>query len=343
MKKFLLVVLAVSWLPATAPAQTRKKIVITNRGPAYSQIGPAELAMFKTAAPTIDIVIPEGADRVMSELANADGIIGNITPAMIKAAPKLRWVQAHSAGVENILFPELRNSNIALTNCKIVQSPEIADHAFAMLLALTRELHRIVPRRTREEWPRSEYKPIELLGRTALVIGVGGIGSQIAIRAHAFGMRVIGIDPKDLPYAPYLQRSAPPDRLNELLPEADVVFVAAPSTAQTERMMGAKQFSLMKKGSYFIAVSRGKLYDQKSLVDAIETKHLAGAGLDVTDPEPLPKGNPLWKYENVVITPHIAGRSDGEHARYMALFRDNLRRFANDEPLLNVVDKAKGY
>jgi phosphoglycerate dehydrogenase-like enzyme len=182
-----------------------------------------------------------------------------------------------------------------------------------------------------------------LQGRTAVVIGVGGIGTQIAVRAHAFGMTVIGVDPKDVPYMPFLNRCVPPDRLDTVLPEADVVFVAAPHTRQTEGMIGAKQFGLMKKNAYFIAVSRGKLYDAAALVSALETKHLAGAGLDVTDPEPLPKGHSLWKFENVIITPHIAGRSDREHERYIALYKENLRRFAAGEPLLNVVDKGKGY
>ena len=124
----------------------------------------------------------------------------------------------------------------------------------------------------------------------------------------------------------------------------DVVFVAAPSTAETAKMVGARQFALMKKTAYLIVVSRGRLYDMDALVKAIETKQIAGAGIDVTDPaEPLPPGHPLWKFENVIITPHIAGRSDGEHARYMEIFRENLRRFANNEPLINVVDKQKGY
>jgi phosphoglycerate dehydrogenase-like enzyme len=156
-------------------------------------------------------------------------------------------------------------------------------------------------------------------------------------------MKVIGVDPKDIPYLPFLERTVPPDRLDSVLPEADVVFVSAPHTRGSEKMIGARQFGLMKKGGYFIVVSRGKLYDGMALAQALEMKQLAGAGLDVTDPEPLPKGHPLWKFENVIITPHIAGRSDGEDPRYIALFKENLRRFAAGEPLLHVVDKQKGY
>jgi phosphoglycerate dehydrogenase-like enzyme len=320
----------------------KKKVVVTWQGSYYSPLGAAELAELRAAAPDVNLVAPD-QDRLLVELADADGVIGIINPEMIAAAKKLQWVQVGVAGVERFLSPELVNSKITLTNCKILQGPEIADHALAMLLALTRELHRIIPRRTNEEWATRDYRPIELQGKTAIVVGMGGIGMQIAVRADAFGMRVIGVDLKDMPYLPFLVKCVPPDRLDAVLPEANVVFVAAPFTRQTNLMFGARQFQLLKEGSYFIVVSRGKLYDGMALASALESKHLAGAGLDVTEPEPLPKGHPLWKFDNVIITPHIAGRSDGEHARYIALFKENLVRFGKGEPLLNVVDKQKGY
>jgi len=334
--------LAVPLLAAALLAAQTKKVVITSPGTHYAPVGAAEAAELQAAVPGVTIV-PYDRERLMSEIVDADGVIGNITPGMIRAARKLKWAQVGVAGVERFLTPELKASDITLTNCKILQGPEIGDHAFALLLTLTRELYRSIPRRTREEWDSAAYHPIELQGKTAVVVGVGGIGTQIAIRAQAFGMRVIGVDPRDIPYVPFLQQSVPPDRLDSVLGEADVVFVSAPDTPQTQKMFGAKQFALMKKNSYFIAVSRGKLYDAAALVSALDSKRLAGAGLDVTDPEPLPKGHALWKFENVVISPHTAGRSDGEQARYMALFKENLRRFAAGEPLLYVVDKQKGY
>jgi len=237
----------------------------------------------------------------------------------------------------------LRDTDVTLTNCKIVQGPNIADHAMAMLLALTRDMVSIIPNRTTEEWTRGRHRLVELPGKTAVVIGVGGIGSQIAVRAHGFGMNVIGVDPKDMPYSPYLGKLVPPDRLDDVLPQADVVFIAAPHTPQSDGMMGPRQFDLMKKGSYFIAVSRGRLYDTDALVRALDSKRIAGAGLDVTNPEPLPKGHPLWKFENVIISPHVAGGSDRVQERRTALFKENIRRFLAGEPLLNVVDKQKGY
>ncbi|HYK89928.1 MAG TPA: D-2-hydroxyacid dehydrogenase [Acidobacteriota bacterium] len=329
-------------LPVTFVAAQQKKVVLTSSGAYYSPLGEKEIAELQAFAPGVRLVAP-AKEQLMAELSDADGIIGTISPAILKAAPKLQWVQVGVAGVERILTPELKSSNVTLTNCKIVQGPEIADHAFALLLALTRELNRSIPRRTQEEWTTRAYNPIELRGKTAVIVGVGGIGTQIAVRAAAFGMQVIGVDPKDLPYVPFLQRTVPPDRLDSVLPGADVVFISAPHTKLSEKMIGARQFELMKTGAYFIVVSRGALYDGEALAKAIEAKHLAGAGLDVTDPEPLPKGHALWKFENVIITPHIAGRSDGEQRRYVELFKENLRRFGAGETLLNVVDKQKGY
>ena len=285
--------------------------------------------------------------QLMKEVTDADAILGTITPDMVRAGKKLRWFQSYSAGVETYLHlstPELRDSPIVVTNAKILQGPNIADHAFAMLLTLTRDIHKLVANRTKQEWNRSPHeRVIELNGKTALIVGVGGIGTQIAIRANAFGMRVIGVEPKDIPIMPYLSKVVKPDRINTVLPEADVVFVAAPHTPQSHKMIGPQQFELMKRNSYFIAVSRGGLYDIDALVKALDSRRLAGAGVDVTDPEPLPKGHALWNFENAIITPHIAGTSDNVQSRRIDMVKENLRRFVAGEPLLNVVDKAKGY
>ena len=259
----------------------------------------------------------------------------------------LRWIQVYSAGVDRYRFPELLNSDITLTNVKILQGPEIADHALALLLALTRRLNDLIPRQSAQEWPIQEFRttrrPIELNGKTAVVIGFGGIGTQIGQRAAAFGMKVIAVDPKDIPHLFFMERAVHPDQLHEVLPLADIVFTAVPHTPESERMMGTAQFEMMKKGSYFIAVSRGKTYDKGALVKALDEQRLAGAGLDVTDPEPLPKGDPLWEFENVVITPHIASQSDNIGKRRLALLKENTRRFVENVPLLNIVDKQKGY
>jgi phosphoglycerate dehydrogenase-like enzyme len=232
---------------------------------------------------------------------------------------------------------------VVVTNSKNVYGPQIADHAFAFLLALTRRLNVTIPRQPLEEWPAGRTGVFELDGKTAVIIGVGGIGGQIAQRAHGFGMQVIGVDIRDIPTSVFVQRVVPPDMLNSVLPEADVVFVSVPSTDKSNGMMGARQFELMKQGSYFIAVSRGKIYDHMALAQALESKRLAGAGLDATEPEPLPKGHPLWKFPNIVITPHTSGGSDNLQRRIDYLVRENIRRFGAGLPLLNVVDKKAGF
>jgi phosphoglycerate dehydrogenase-like enzyme len=213
-----------------------------------------------------------------------------------------------------------------------------------MLLMISRRLNVYVRNQMQGEWttPRP-YPGIELREKHAVVIGVGGIGMQIAQRAWGFGMQVVGVDPEDKPFSPFLTRVVKPDQLDEVLPQADVVFVSAPDTPISRKMMGPRQFELMKPHSYFVAVSRGKLYDMDALVKALDSKRLDGAGVDVTDPEPLPKGHALWKFDNVIITPHIAGRSDRDEGRMVETIKENIRRFVAGKPLLNVVDKQKGY
>ncbi len=328
---------ALAWMvlwTALAAAETRKIVVLG--------MPPEHIADLQSVSREARIVPVDDAS-LLGEAAEADAIFGTISPEVLHAAHKLKWVQVYSAGVENYLFPEFQSSGVVLTNCKILMGPEIADHAFALLLSLTRELNRIIPARASEEWPHDGFHPIELRGKTAVIVGVGGIGSQIAQRAHAFGMTVIGVDPKDMPLNPYVSRMVYPEQIDTVLPLADVVFISAPHTPKSEGMIGPRQFELMKKGAYFIAVSRGKVYNTDALVKALDSRRLAGAGLDVTNPEPLPKGHALWKFDNVVITPHIAGQSDNVNARQMELFKENIAHFVSGEPLVNVVDKQKGY
>jgi phosphoglycerate dehydrogenase-like enzyme len=329
---------AVAACALTLCAQT-KKIVIASGDSAFVQD-------LQSASSKVRIVSAT-PETLKNEIADADAFIGEIKPDLVRAGKNLKWVQVMSAGVERVLHrsggADLRDSQIVLTNNQIVQGPEIADHAMAMLLTLARGIHTFIDHRQKELWQGRPYPGIELNGRTAVVIGVGGIGQQIALRSWAFGMDVIGVDPEDMPYSPFLKKIVKPDQLDEVLPQADVVFISAPHTELSHKMMGPRQFDLMKQGGYFIAVSRGGLYDLPSLVKALDSKKLAGAGVDVTDPEPLPKGHPLWKFENAIITPHIAGRSDKDRARMVGTIKENIRRFADGKPLLNVVDKQKGY
>lgn len=328
-------------LAAALPGQTQqKKVVILPTAIHGTPLTAEELDVMRKAAPSLRIVAPT-EEKAAEECKDAHAIIGPAPMPVIESAKNLEWLQVPSAGVEGYLTPAFKARTFTFTNGRIVQGPEIADHAFALLLALTRGLTRYLPQK---DWSgRTGVPLLELRGKRAVVVGAGGIGTQIAIRANAFGMKVTGVDPQDQPLTPYFEKVVRPERLDEVLPGTDVVFMSVPHTAQSERMMGSKQFALLPRSAYFIAVSRGKTYDGAALVEALDSKRIAGAGLDVTDPEPLPPGHALWKFPNVVITPHIAGRSDGERARYIELYKENLQRFAKGQTLLHVVDKQKGY
>jgi phosphoglycerate dehydrogenase-like enzyme len=331
--------LAAATLSAQAqPAQTLKIVALG--------FGPDDIRGFQAMSPKVRIVSVDNA-TVMTEIVDADAFFGVITPQMYAAAKQLKWVATMSAGVENILrvpgAEPFRSSNVILTNNKEVQGIEIADHAFALLLYNTRHLYEYEQYKAKEEYSRTPFKGIELRGKTALIIGVGGIGTNIALRAWAFGMHVIGVDPEDKPIVPYIDRIVKPDQLDEVVPLADVVFISAPDTDKSHKMFGGRQFDMMKQNSYFIAVSRGGVYDMPGLVRALDSRKIAGAGVDVMDPEPLPPGHALWKFPNVMITPHVAGRSDHDNERMLGTIKDNIRRFAEGMPLINVVDKQKGY
>jgi phosphoglycerate dehydrogenase-like enzyme len=306
-----------------------------------------EMADLERTHPSLRLLSAAEPSGLVARAAECDALVGfggTEVADIVRAGRRLRWVQVGSAGVERyVSVPELRDSAIVLTNAQIVQGPEIADHAFALLLGLTRDI-KYFGERMGKGWERRSRLPlIELGGRTALVIGLGGIGTQVAQRAAAFGMRVLAVDPVDVPLHRDVAYVGKPDELDTLLPEADVVVSCVPRTPRSEKMLGERQFGLMKKGAYLINVSRGAVVDTGALVAALRSGKLAGAGLDVTEPEPLPDDHPLWSMPNVVITPHVAGQSDRIGERRLKLFRDNVERFVTGRPLRNVVDKALGY
>ena len=340
MKKSLAVLLLIAPLLSAAD----RKIVI-NALDSHSRWAFTDEALqqYRTAGEGAAIAVARTPAELAREVVDADAVIGGISKDLFAKAPKLKWVQTYSAGIEQYRWKEFLDSNIVLTNCRIVQGPNIADHAMALLLSLTRGLNVFYSDKEKEHWDREGHDLLELQDMTAVVIGVGGIGSQIAQRAHGFGMKVIGVDPKDLPPNINVTRMVYPSQLDTVLPLADVVFVSAPLTPESRHMMGPREFDLMKKGSFFVAVSRGGLYDTPALVKALDSNRLAGVGLDVTDPEPLPKDHPLWKFPNVVVTPHVAGNSPGSYARRTVVFKENISHFVRNEPMRNVVDKQKGY
>ncbi|GEM_PF-26524 len=338
---------------------------------------PAKLQELKIIAPDILFVPVKDAAEAAREAGEADAVLGFCTADIVMANPKLRWIQVAHAGVEKDLVPEVVSSSAVITNTARLYGPNVADQAMALLLSLTRGLPTPIgaggESRGKSNWDRlkSVAKAEELHGKTMLIVGLGGIGTQIARRADAFGMRVMAIDPGVaastgetkatggpgrglLSIAPtkplFVQSVDPPGKLMDLLPKADVVVLACPLTAQTKGMMGLSQFKAMKPSAYFINIARGGLVRTNDLVAALDQRLIGGAGLDVTDPEPLPDSSQLWihtnlflwKHAKVVISPHVGPSAEGRD-RQWRLFRENVRRFVAGEPLLCVVDKAKGY
>lgn len=298
----------------------------------------------RAAEPSADFVAATD-NTVLDNAGDINALIGcprkAFTPELFeRAGGTLQWVHGSGAGIEEYLLPEFVVSDIEFTNGKVIQGPEVADHAVALLLALARNLHLIL----RDDPGRPYPRPLELRGKQALVIGLGGIGLSIAERLAAFGMHVSGtFDGIMPPMLSFLDHTFPPERLHEVLPSADAVLVSAPHTVSTDRMFGRDEFALMKNSAFFVAVSRGKLIHTDALVDALRAGEIQAAGLDVTDPEPLPADHPLRSMRNVIITPHIAGLSDNNRGRSMDLVETNIHRFIHGLPLINPVNKRRGY
>lgn len=328
-----------------APDATPEQRALTFFSTGLSDEQIAELAV---AAPNVRVVGVAGRDEALARAAEADGIDGRLVSAeFLTKAERLVWVHSPSAGVERLVtLPGVKDrESLVLTNARGVHGPAIADHAMGMLLSLTRQLPTYADAQERREWARDvpEGKAVALQGRTMLVVGIGGIGEEIARRAHGFGMRIIATRRTDAPAPDFVGRVGKPDELGAMLPEADVVAICVPLTPETENLFDDEMLRRMKPGSYLINIARGRIVETDALIEALKDGRIAGAALDVTDPEPLPGDHPLWDAPNVLITPHIAADGELTDQRWWALFKENIRRFGAGEPLLNCVDVDAGY
>jgi len=265
---------------------------------------------------------------------------------IVAAAPKLRWIQSSSAGVEYIAnIPALVESDIVVTNTRGAHASAIGEHVFGLLLAFTRELPTCLDQQRRRVWDRAPiYRTArEVGGMTMGIVGFGAVGRGIAKRALGFDMTVLAVDAQAVDGAPLVEDVWPSSRLPELLRRSDVVVIAAPYTAETHHLIDAAALATMRRDAYLITISRGGIIDEDALAAALRAGHLAGAALDVAEVEPLPAESPLWAVPNLLLTPHMAGASGPKERRCVEILRDNLVRFAKGEPLLNVVDKRLGY
>jgi len=302
-----------------------------------------DLERIRAASDSVAVDRAERRGQALELAADAEVVLaGNWWEALWKAAPRLRWVQSWGAGVERFLTPGFVASPIVLTNARGIYSVPIAEHVMAFVLSFTRGFHELIRNQLGHRW-RYDIQPRELIGKTMGIVGMGGIGTELAKRAQVCGMRVIAVRRRAGLPAPYADDVRGPESLGWLLAESDYVALCAALTRQTRHLIGEEALRQMKPTAYLINIARGGLVDEAALVSALEERRIAGAGLDVFETEPLPDDSPLWDLPNVLITPHCAGSSLHSHRRLMDLFCENLRRYLAGEELLNVVNKQDGY
>ncbi len=302
----------------------------------------AQMAALAAAAPGVKLVELDAATP--AQIAAADATIGVCSADVLTRATHLQWIQWLGAGVEGcVREPKLRERNPLLTNMQSAAGPSMAEHVMAMMLVLSRHLDYYLKEQSQGHWADEAPALSDLSGKTVLVVGLGGIGTEVAKRSYAFGMKVIATRASGRTGPDYVSYVGLPDELLKLTPDADFVVNCAPLTAQTTGIFNAAFFAAMKPGAYFLNVGRGRSAVTADLTAALTGGRLGGAGLDVVDPEPLPAASPLWHLPNVIITPHISAATPMADSQRTLLLRENLRRYVAGEPMLAVVDPERGY
>jgi phosphoglycerate dehydrogenase-like enzyme len=309
--------------------------------------GEGRLAWFQAAVPGADLIGVATEEEALAVAGRVDALLGFCSPELVAAGTRLRWIQLYTAGSGPCTaIPGVGERKILVTNMQRISAPAIAEHVMAMMLALSRGLHLYIPQKNEARWAPGALpaeQVWELPGRTLLVVGLGGIGTEVARRAHGLGMRVVATRASAAPAPAFVAHVGPPGELLALAAQADVVVNATPLVPSTENLFDRRFFDAVKPGALFINVGRGGSVVQEDLLAALRDGRLAGAGLDVTDPEPLPPDHPLWREPTVIITPHVAASSDRIRERVFLLARENLRRYVAGGKMLSVVDVQRGY
>ena len=310
----------------------------------------AELERFAAAGgkTPVKVVVCTDRQQFRSELRDADVVFGDLRKDDMDFAPKLRWIQAGGAGMEGA-DKAVMAADYTVTNMARVFAPAIAETAFGLLLCLTRGISKYYM----PQFAKRTMNPVgtvksnhymELGGKTMGIVGMGGIGCEIARRAHyGFGMKVLATDAKPLPTPDFVAELHDPTWFMTMVPQVDVLVAAAPHTKHTDRMFNEQVFRSMKKTAIFLAMSRGRLFDDMALVRALKEGWIGGAGLDVMPVEPPPSDHPIFDCPNVVMSAHSSGWGPERQERLVSHFAENIRRYANGLPLMAVVNKSEGY
>ncbi|MBM4436294.1 MAG: D-2-hydroxyacid dehydrogenase [Actinobacteria bacterium] len=313
----------------------------------YPPAPPEAWRQLRAAFPEDTFVVAADEAALRREIVDAEVLIsiGLVSGEVVRLAPGLRWIQVLSAGVEQLVrIPELRDSNIVVTNARVLLAPHVAETGIALLTGLTRGVNVAVRRQLHHQWQApAEGQMDELTDKRALILGAGGIGRALAKRFHGLEMSLRVVDVKHQARDALLGDIRPVEELHALLGETDVLAVCCPLTEATRHLIGGTAFAAMPPGGYLVNVSRGGVVDTDALVAALRSGHLRGAALDVVEPEPLPAGHPLWDMENVLLTPHAGGRSPRRTERVVAFTLSNYQRYRRGEPLEHVVDKRAGF
>lgn len=301
--------------------------------------------LIKEIAPDFEVLITQDRDQVERVLAEIEILTGWFPYDLVPRAQHLRWVQQWGAGADWLLrHPAALEMDFVLTNASGLHAIPISEHILAFILTFARGVHRAIHFQTNRDWKSPEWQEVfELAGRTLLLIGIGSIGARTAELAASLGMRVLGIRRNAHLDSIGVEAMFSPDRLLDILPEADFVVLTVPLTRETQGMIGERELKRMKQTAYLINIGRGGTIDEGALIRALQNGWIAGAGLDVFETEPLPEDSQLWAMENVVITAHYAGMTPHYNERALSIFLGNLKRYISDQPLYNVVDKNLMY
>lgn len=306
-------------------------------------------AALRQRYPGMKVVHLPDYSQLDEEIRDADIYVGwSLRPEQFAGARKLKWIHATAVGVDQLMRDDIRRSPVVLTNSSGVMTVPMAEHTLGLILALARRLPSAVRYQQQKHWGQQaiwdeEPHPMEINGRTLVIVGYGAIGRELARRARACGMRVVGVKRDPGRGREHADSVVPSDQLNPALAEADFVVLVTPVTPATQRLFGPEQFRAMKKTAYFINIGRGVLVEIDALVAALQEKRIAGAAIDVAEVEPLPSQSPLWETPNLLLTPHLSAVSERLWHRQAALLLDNLDRYFAGRELRNVVDKERGY
>jgi phosphoglycerate dehydrogenase-like enzyme len=326
------------------PDRVRILTAVTQSVVPAPQYNAEEVKQITSQGKNVELILPKTVDEINKALPEVDVVFGALNAQMFGKAKNLRWLQATEAGMDRLLFPELLKSNVVVTNMARMFAPAISETAISMLLALTRGLAKYyVPQFQKRTW-NAVRELVEIDGMTAGIVGMGGIGQFVASKLHyGFNMKILATDASPMAKPFFVDTLREPGWFMEMVPQVDVLVGAAPATPQTANMFNEKVFRSMKKTAYFLGLSRGALTDEDALARALKEGWIAGAGLDVAKTEPLPATSPLWDCPNLIITCHTAGFAPQRRIRLMGLLAENVRRYSSGLPLMNVVDKQRGY